>query len=284
MELLGMLQIEKVIVTNSNSKQPTETTPAGVNQDQFRAMQQGLITQTMQPRQAGVAGIIPNAYDFIPVDAGMTVPQAPFAEAATAGSTTVAGQPILPSVQTASTTATQPDVKTQTDALTAQTLGTLTQDITGQTQDTSSVSGLDAATRYSSYSSKCCNTGREFLPTRTLDTTPGDAEEVVSGSAVDQTRVGQAFGTGEVQAASVQDELASLMPQFDDGNTPAWAAGSMRRATAIMAERGLGASSLAGQAIVQAAMELHYLSHRLMQVISSKWLCLKLNKELSFYR
>ena len=238
---------------NSTGPSTTQTNPGGINQDQFKAMQQGLITQTMQPRQAGVAGIIPNAYDFIPVDAGMTVPQAPFAEAATAGTTSVAGQPILPNVQTASTTATQPDVKTQTDSLTAQTLGTLTQGITGQTQDTSSVSGLDAATSTARTVQDVA--GQAGVPRRTLDTTTGDSGEVVSGSAVDQARVGQAFGTGEVQAASVQDELASLMSQFDDGNTPAWAAGSMRRATAIMAERGLGASSMAGQAIVQAAME-----------------------------
>ena len=45
------------------------------------------------------------------------------------------------------------------------------------------------------------------------------------------------------------------MQQFEGGNTPAWAAGSMRAATATLAARGLGASSLAGQAIVQAAME-----------------------------
>ena len=45
------------------------------------------------------------------------------------------------------------------------------------------------------------------------------------------------------------------MAQFDDGETPAWAAGAMRKANAIMAERGLGASSLAGQAVIQAAME-----------------------------
>ena len=231
----------------------TQTAPAGVNQDQFKAMQQGLITQTMQPIQAGVSGIIPNAYDFIPVDAGMTVPQAPFAEAATAGTTSVAGQPILPNVQTASTTATQPDVKTQTDSLTAQTLGTLTQGITGQTQDTSSVSDLGAAT--STAQTVQGVAGQAGVPTRTLDTTTGESGEVVAGTGVDQTRVGQAFGTGEVQAASVQDELASLMSQFDDGQTPAWAAGSMRRATAVMAERGLGASSMAGQAIVQAAME-----------------------------
>ncbi len=232
---------------------PPPPSPAGVNQDQFKAMQQGLITQTMQPIQAGVSGIIPNAYDFIPVDAGMTVPQAPFAEAATAGTTSVAGQPILPNVQTASTTATQPDVKTQTDSLTAQTLGTLTQGITGQTQDTSSVSDLGAAT--STAQTVQGVAGQAGVPTRTLDTTTGESGEVVAGTGVDQTRVGQAFGTGEVQAASVQDELASLMSQFDDGQTPAWAAGSMRRATAVMAERGLGASSMAGQAIVQAAME-----------------------------
>jgi hypothetical protein len=45
------------------------------------------------------------------------------------------------------------------------------------------------------------------------------------------------------------------MAQFEGGDTPAWAAGAMRTATAAMAARGLGASSLAGQAVVQAAME-----------------------------
>ena len=79
--------------------------------------------------------------------------------------------------------------------------------------------------------------------------------ELVSGSAVDQTKVGEAFGTGEVQAASVQDELSSLMAQFEGGNTPAWAAGSMRKANQMLAARGLSASSMAGQAVIQAAME-----------------------------
>ena len=81
------------------------------------------------------------------------------------------------------------------------------------------------------------------------------AGETISGSAVDQTQVGQAFGTGEVQAASVQGELAGLMQQFEGGETPAWAAGSMRAAMATLSARGLGASSLAGQAVIQAAME-----------------------------
>ena len=55
--------------------------------------------------------------------------------------------------------------------------------------------------------------------------------------------------------ATVQGQLTGLLQQFEDGETPAWAAGAMRAATATLASRGLGASSMAGQAIVQAAME-----------------------------
>jgi len=55
--------------------------------------------------------------------------------------------------------------------------------------------------------------------------------------------------------ATVQGQLETLMTQFEGGNTPAWAAGSMRNATATLSARGLGASSMAGQAVIQAAME-----------------------------
>jgi hypothetical protein len=53
----------------------------------------------------------------------------------------------------------------------------------------------------------------------------------------------------------VQGQLASLTQNFDAANPPAWAAGALRNANAQMAARGLGASSLAGQAIVQATLE-----------------------------
>jgi hypothetical protein len=65
----------------------------------------------------------------------------------------------------------------------------------------------------------------------------------------------QAATATPTKQATVQGQLEGLMAQFEGGNTPAWAAGSMRAATATMAARGLGASSLAGQAIIQAAME-----------------------------
>jgi len=55
--------------------------------------------------------------------------------------------------------------------------------------------------------------------------------------------------------ATVQGQLEGLMDQFEDGKTPSWAAGSMRAAMASLAARGLGASSMAGQAVIQAAME-----------------------------
>jgi hypothetical protein len=65
----------------------------------------------------------------------------------------------------------------------------------------------------------------------------------------------QAATANPTAAATVKGQLNDLMSDFDDGQTPAWAAGALRNATAQMAARGLGASSMAGQALVQAAME-----------------------------
>ena len=87
--------------------------------------------------------------------------------------------------------------------------------------------------------------------------------EIITGTGVDaqaaaaltaQTQAAAAQANPS-QQAMVQDQLSGLMNQFQSGATPAWAAGAMRNATSQMAARGLGASSLAGQALVQAAME-----------------------------
>ena len=65
----------------------------------------------------------------------------------------------------------------------------------------------------------------------------------------------QAAQATPTQQATVQGQLEGLMQQFEGGQTPAWAAGAMRNAQGILAKRGLGASSIAGQAVIQAAME-----------------------------
>ena len=86
------------------------------------------------------------------------------------------------------------------------------------------------------------------------------AGELISGSADAQkaaqfTEQIQAAQATPSDQATVQGQLANLTANFDAKNPPAWAAGALRNATAQMAARGLGASSLAGQAIVQATLE-----------------------------
>ena len=84
--------------------------------------------------------------------------------------------------------------------------------------------------------------------------------ELISGSA---DAVKAAKFTEQIQAAeatpskqaTVKGQLAGMMEEFEGGSTPAWAAGAMRTATEQMLARGMGASSMAGQAIIQAAME-----------------------------
>ena len=169
----------------------------------------------------------------------------------TTGTFNMNGQTFTPDQFIAANNLNIGDYLTTTGGLQASQLLDPTQTITGQTDYTSSVSDLTAETGSSQTVAEVA--GEAGLPTRTLQTGPNG--EVITGTGVDQAAVQAAFGTGEVAAASVQDELAGLMAQFEGGDTPAWAAGSMRKASQMLAARGLGASSLAGQAVIQAAME-----------------------------
>ena len=65
----------------------------------------------------------------------------------------------------------------------------------------------------------------------------------------------QAATSTPSQQATVAGQLASLTANFDATNPPAWAAGALRGVQAMMQQRGIGASSMAGQAMVQAALE-----------------------------
>jgi hypothetical protein len=64
----------------------------------------------------------------------------------------------------------------------------------------------------------------------------------------------EAASINQTAKSTVQGQMADLMGQFASG-TPTWAAGAMRAANAAMSARGLGASSIASAAIVQATME-----------------------------
>ena len=87
-----------------------------------------------------------------------------------------------------------------------------------------------------------------------------ESGELISGAANAATAAKfteqiQAATATPTKKATVQGQLEGLMQDFEGGETPAWAAGAMRAATSAMAARGLGASSMAGQAVIQAAME-----------------------------
>lgn len=94
-------------------------------------------------------------------------------------------------------------------------------------------------------------------PTRVL----GEGETV--SSAVDMAKAAETVAATQQAAAqgvvteemTVQGQLNKLMANFDAGNPPPWAAANLRSVTAVLAARGLGASSLAGQALIQATLE-----------------------------
>jgi hypothetical protein len=227
--------------------QPGVTMGPTFSQD-LAGQTKSLIGQTMQPIQSNVAMIQPNAADFIPVDAGQTVPMAPYAEAATVGTVQQAAMPTAMAPATAGVTTAAPQVQEQTDALQAA-QGTVSQgaQVTAAQQEESSVTGLQAA-----------------QGTATMVNAPA-AREIQDGEIISAAANAEkaALFTEQIQAAeatpskqaTVQGQLETLMQQFEGGNTPAWAAGAMRNAMGNLAARGLGASSLAGQAVIQAAME-----------------------------
>tara|TARA_R100000988_G_scaffold23721_1_gene11585 strand:+ start:5 stop:2116 length:2112 start_codon:yes stop_codon:yes gene_type:complete len=198
---------------------------------------------------ATVAPIASGADQTIAAGTGAVSGAAPSVATPTSTTTSQVTTPVAQTPQGIMTAATAaPEVKTATDAMTAAqgTVSTGAQAV-GQTATTTAVSDLNAA-----------------QGTATLMNNPVQRSiqtgELVSGAANAATasafseQVQAATATPSAQA-TVQGQLNTLMDDFEGGATPSWAAGAMRAATAAMAQRGLGASSMAGQAIVQAAME-----------------------------
>jgi len=228
------------------SSESEATLPISFDTNQLAEMQKRAVQQTMQPIQAPTAMIQPTAADFVPVDAGMTVPIAPFAEAATVGNVQQAVLPTAPATNLAGVTSVAPQVATEAAKLQAAT-GEPTQQITAQQQVGTSITGMEAALG---------NAIKVDAP----DAREIQEGELISGAA-DATKAAtfteavQAAEATPTKQATVAGQLEKLMADFEGGETPAWAAGSMRTAMATLAARGLGASSLAGQAVIQAAME-----------------------------
>lgn len=210
--------------------------------------QQQQVFQTAQPlAPQEVAQIQPTEGQFISPTAGQV--QGP-QQGGTVTGVTQTAQATQPAVQPAATAETQlaADKAAQITAEMQAAQGEVTQQIAAAQQTESSVSQLESAQ------------GSAILMDNPVQREI-QAGELISGSAVDAQKVAelnqmtQAATATPSEKATVQGQLESLMEQFEGGETPAWAAGAMRNAQAVLAQRGLGASSIAGQAVVQAAME-----------------------------
>jgi hypothetical protein len=241
---------EESTVEGINAQPGTSIDPSFATQ--LAGQTKDLIGQTMTPQQSVVDYIQPQEADFIGQTAGQTTAVAPMAEAAQVGTVQQAQMPMTTAASTMTPTTSAAGVQAETDALQAQT-GTLSAgaQVDAQQQLTTSVSGMEVA-----------------QGTATMVDAPA-AREIEDGELIDVANdiTGQAQKAAQfneqIQAATatptkqatVAGQLEGLMQQFEGGNTPAWAAGSMRTAMQTLAARGLGASSLAGQAVIQAAME-----------------------------
>jgi hypothetical protein len=224
---------------------PTDVVPFS---SQLAGQTKELINQTMTPAQATVATLQSNEADFIPTSAGQVTPIATTQTAAEVPITAQATLPVSTPTSTMQAATVAPQVQAATDATQAA-QGQVSQQAQVQAaqQDESAVSGLQEAQ------------GTAIMMNNPVQRQI-ESGELVSGSANAQTA---AQFTEQVQAAqatpstkaTVQGQLDSLMQDFQGTEPPAWAAGAMRNASAQMAARGLGASSLAGQALIQAAME-----------------------------
>ena len=247
-----MNKYRQAMVGMANPRMGANTGMFVPTQEQFKQLQGNLVGQTMQPQQANVQQIQPQAADFIGQTAGQAYAVSPFAQVATIPTTSQAGMPMtMPSSQFNPFTAYN-QVQAETGKL-KPAQGAI---VPGSTIDPEQgTSSLDIKAAQG-------NAIKIAGPDpRKLQTDPVSGEsEIISGVANAQTAKNfteaiQAAEATPSKQATVQGQLEQLMQQFEGGNTPSWAAGSMRNATATMSARGLGASSLAGQAIIQAAME-----------------------------
>ena len=167
------------------------------------------------------------------------------------GTTTAVTTDTIPTAQTVDIpTAASPGsysattVANSVDEANAQ-LGSLSQGATTAPQGTVSQQALATASQGTS--------AQATAPTRVLSA--AEQFEAANLASVGGFTQATAQTMNTPQEATVQYQLQQLMSQFDNNQIPAFASGAIQMANAQMLARGVGASSMAGQAILKAAME-----------------------------
>jgi hypothetical protein len=160
-----------------------------------------------------------------------------------------AAQSIAPTATTAAAiTAAQaaPDVRDVAAQTTAAQLAAPTQTIQAAQQTETAVGQIPAAQ----------TAGVQIQPVAARQLQAGEVIAAPTGQAAQAAQFVQptAAVAEPSKQATVQGQLESLISQFTDKEVPLWARGAVDNARAVLQQRGIGASSMAGQAIVEAAM------------------------------
>ena len=232
-------------------------------EDQVKQFQTGGFLQTpligeLTAQRTTTPGLVPGAaFQAVttPFEGAQTIAPAagqvttdvtvPAATQVTAQQTTVPTAAAVPQVTAAAAT---PDVRTV--AAQAAQIQAPTQTIEAQQQAQSNIANIQAAQQ--------AQAAQIQAPAaRALQA--GEVVAAPTGQALEAAQfiepVAQAAVAAPTEQATVQGQLATLLQQFEQGEVPPWARGAVRVAEQTMAARGLGASSIAGQAILDAAIE-----------------------------
>jgi len=232
---------------------PTQSvTPEGIAFNKDSTVGDISLAQSLTPRlpTGGVATAVKTATsaDQSVDSTGTQVTGTPTAAVTTGTTTESIASPTTSANTVGSVSTALPAVETSTAGTTAA-KGTISDSsqVAASQQVGSSVANVTAA--------EGTATQVEGAPTRTLEggelvNPVADAQK--AAQFTEQITAAQADPSSK---ATVQGQLATLMTSFDEGKTPAWAAGAMRNVTAQMAARGIGSSSMAGQALIQQALE-----------------------------
>ena len=155
--------------------------------------------------------------------------------------------------QAAEVTAEEAALAVQQVAIQAAQIGAPTQTIEAAQQAQTQIANLQAAQQAQAAQVQA-PADRALQATEQIS---GPAQQAVQAAAFVEPALVAAQANPSL-AATVQGQLDILSQQFAEGNVPFWAAGAIRTATQRLEARGLGASSMAGQAIVQAALEASF--------------------------
>ena len=175
----------------------------------------------------------------------------------------VSGQVALPTAQAAIATAT-PEVETEANTMVAQQASTSVNQALQNTQAAQGTLGANAQVQAQQQIASSVSELNAAQGTANILVNPVQRQvqsgEIISGAANAQVASTyaeqiQAATATPTDKATVAGQLATLTTDFDASNPPAWAAGTLRAVQAQMAQRGLGASSMAGQAMIQGALE-----------------------------